>query len=167
MDRNLVTTVAYLPKGIPAPDRILHAMVPVGEVTMDIWLDCLASRVQEMLDRKKWFKRSLANKACKRLNYPPCEDLSNFGRHIIYYDPRFKNVVMALIDKSRRPLPFPVLVTEQDEKAYEDIKVCDLETWVGLFALFLSGRLSYHHMQMHYGLNKYYFENKDKLGLFK
>jgi len=156
MDKNLVTRVAYLPRGISAPNRLLHAMVPVGEVTMDMWLECLANRVQEMLDRKKWFKRRLANKVCKLLNRPPCDDLESFGNYIIEYESRLKNYITATIDKRRRPLPFPIVVSDHDDKAYQDIQVCDLETWAGLLKLVLSGRLSYNHMQMHYGLNAYY-----------
>ena len=167
MDRDTVTTVAYLPKGISAPQRILYAMVPLGEVTMDIWLDCLASRVQEMLDRKKWFKRRLANKVCKLLNRPLCDDLNSFGKYIIEYESRLKNYITATIDKRKRPLPFPIIVTENDEKVYKDIQVCDLVTWAGLLKLLLSGRLSDYHMQMQYGLNKYYFDSKEKIDLFK
>ena len=167
MDRGLVATVAYLPKGISAPQRILYAMVPLGEVTMDIWLDCLASRVQEMLDRKKWFKRRLANKVCKLLNRPLCDDLNSFGKYIIEYESRLKNYITATIDRRKRPLPFPIIVTENDEKAYIDIQVCDLVTWAGLLKLLLSGRLSDYHMQMQYGLNKYYFDSKEKIDLFE
>jgi hypothetical protein len=158
--------VAYCPKGISAPQRMLYAIVPLGEVTMDIWLDCLASRVQEMLDRKRWFKRRLANKVCKLLNRPPCDDLEFFGKYIIKYDSRLKNYITGSIDKRKRPLSFPVTVTENDENVYKDMQVCDLVTWAGLLKLHFSGRLSNYHMQMQYGLNKYYFANKDKFDPF-
>jgi hypothetical protein len=167
MDSKLVSIVAYCPKGIPAPQRVLYAMVPLGEVTMDIWLECLASRVQEMLNRKKWFKKRLANKVCKLLNRPPCDDLEIFGKYIIEYNSQLKNYITGSIDRRKRPLPFPIIVTENDEEVYKDMQVCDLLTWAGLLELLLSGRLGGYHVQMNYGLNKYYFANKDKFDVFK
>ena len=131
--------VAFYPKGILSPRRVLYAMVPLGEVTMDIWLDCLANRVQEMLDRKKWFKRRLANKVCKLLHRPPCEDLENFGEHIIGYESSFKTVITYSIGKKEKP--FPAIVTENDVEVFEDIQVTSLDVWAGLAYLVTSGTL--------------------------
>lgn len=151
--------VAFKPDGILAPDIVLYAMVPPGEVTIDIWLDGLASRVQMMLDQKKWFKKRAANKACELLNLPPCEDLNDFGRYIIGYNSSFKKVILASTTKGETP--FPAIVTEQDEEAFKGIQVGSLEGWAELASLVVSGMLlsgSQRHNE--YAINKQYFSSK-------
>ena len=155
--------LAWCPEGILSPNRVLYAMVPPGEVTMDIWLDCLANRIQMMLDRKKWFKRRLANKVCKILEWPPCEDLENFGRYIIEYkNGRFKRVITGSILKGKKP--FPAMVTEQDDEVYEDIQVTSLEGWAGLASLVTGGILLSDRIHRHIErpINKQYFASKNK-----
>ena len=117
--------------------------------------------------QKEQVKRRLPNIVSKLLNRPPCDDLNSFGKFIIEYESRLKNYITATIDGRKRPLPFPIIVTENDEKVYIDIQVCDLVTWAGLLKLLLSGRLSDYQMQMQYGLNKYYFDSKEKIDLFE
>ncbi len=41
--------VAYYPEGILAPIGLLAVMVPIGEVTQNIWLDALSTRVCNMV----------------------------------------------------------------------------------------------------------------------
>jgi hypothetical protein len=152
--------VAFKPDGILAPAIVLYAMVPPGEVTIDIWLNGLASRVQMMLDRKKWFKKRAANKACELLNLPPCEDLNNFGRHIISDNSSFKEMILASITKGESP--FPAIVKEQDEEAFEGIQVGSLEGWAGLASLVVSGiLLSGSKRHNEYAINKQYFSSKN------
>ena len=164
---NSSQVLAWYPKGILSPQSVLYAKVPPGGVTMDIWLNCLANRVQEMLDRKKWFKRRLANKVCKMLERPPCKDLENFGKYIIEYQSRFKKAIIASrINKKEQP--FPATVTEQDLEVLEDMKVTTLEGWAGLASLVTSGLLlSDHSRHMEYPINKQYFASKDKIDLFE
>ena len=154
--------LAWCPEGILSPNRALYAMVPPGEVTMDIWLDCLASRVQEMLDRKRWCKRRLANKVCKILERPPCEDLESFGKYIIEYQSRFKKVIAASItDKKQQP--FPAIVIEEDQEVLEDMKATTLESWAGLASLVTSGLLLNDYCRhMERPINKQYFASKTK-----
>jgi hypothetical protein len=168
MDSNFITKVAYYPKELTLPRRILYVMVPKGEVTMDIWLDCLIDRVQMMFERKRWFRRRYANKICKILRIPACEDLDNLGRYIINYksdytigfNSDFERWINAFLPRKKL---FPKLVMEQDEEVYKDIQDTDLETWAGLVRLMTSGRLSYDHdLHKEYGLNKYFFENNKK-----
>lgn len=154
--------VAFCPQGILSPRSVLYARVPPGEVTIDIWLDCLSNRIQELLDRKKWFKRRIANKVCKILERPPCEDLENFGKHIIDYQSRFKKVITASITDVKEQ-PFPAIVTEEDQEVLEDMKTTTLEGWAGLASLVTSGLLlSDYGRHMERPINKHYFASKTK-----
>ncbi len=150
--------VAFKPQGILAPERVLYAMVPLGEVTLDLWLDCLAHRLQIMLNRRKWFKRSYANKICKVMGFPFCDDLNQFGKYLIEYKSIFKESIKCSFDNGKNP--FPVIVMEQDDKVFEDIQIVNLETWAGLAHLVTSGiLLSDSKRYMDYAINKEYFSN--------
>ena len=119
--------LAYNPTEVIAVKGLLYVMVPPGEVTMDILLDCLADRVQKLLDQKKWFKRRLANKVCKRLGLPRCRNLNKFGRHIIMYESIFENYITASFKQGMNP--FPTFVIQQDEEVFEYIQFIDLDLW--------------------------------------
>lgn len=160
-DSASVKKVAYLPKGIHVPHRILYAMVPVGEVSMQIWLDCISERVQKMLERKRWFRRRYANKICKKLSIPPCSDLENFGKYIINYQSEFERWVIAFIGQGQ--IPFPAIVLEQDDDVFEDIQVVNLGIWAGLVSLMTSGILLNDTLRFaDYAINKQFFESEDR-----
>ena len=140
--------VGFFPEGILVNNGIIYAMVPPGEVTMELWLECLADRVQMMLDSKIWFKRSLpnkifkswlkrrlANKICKQLDFPRCRDLNQFGHHIIAYESIFKNYIIASFDKGMNP--FPQIAIEQDEGFFDGVHD-DLQVWAILAWFFLT-----------------------------
>ena len=129
--------VAYCPKGILAPNRFLAAMVPVGQLRMSSWLDCMSDRVQAMLD-KEFFKLRAAKKACEQLGCSTCIDLGNFGEHIVKGELDFATWINCSITGDN---PFPVNVSEQDHDAIVSIESTDLKTWVGLASLVLTGEL--------------------------
>jgi len=118
--------VAFCPKGILAPSSFLVVMVPIGVVTELMWLDALADRVVNLVEKEpnpfdaaKW--------ACRMLDCPSCNEPNQLGQYLVLDNWALYDQIHARFFDGN---PFPFQVTGEDPDALSTIQNTDLETWV-------------------------------------
>jgi len=119
--------VAFSPSGILAPIRLLAVMVPVGEVTQNIWLDALSTRVCNMVKLESE-PVEVAKWACKELDCPPCDNPRQLGQFLVEHNLNLLIWINSSIISDEDP--FSAYATTDNPKALKAIESTSLKTWV-------------------------------------
>jgi hypothetical protein len=138
--------VAYSPKGILVPIRLLAVMVPVGVVTHRIWKEGLSDRISDMVSLES-NPQSAAEYACRVLNCPICDEPNQLGQFIVDGNLNFQTWINNSIISEEDP--FSAYASEDDAKALMAIQSTNLKTWVRLAKKLMTGDALDKYMRSH------------------
>lgn len=142
----LMNRVAYYPKGILAPIGLLAVMVPVGEVTQNIWLDALSTRVCNMVKLES-DPVEASNWACKELDCPPCDNPRQLGQFLVEHNLNLQTWINSSIINDEDP--FSAYATADNPKALKAIQSTSLKTWVRQAKKLMTGEALESYMRSH------------------
>lgn len=115
--------VAWAPKGMSVPMKLVAVKLPPGPVTERQWWEALADRVQELADKAG---EQETMQACKALNVPQPEYLNQAGQSLVLHNLNLRTQMeLAMPDKH----PFPGVVTEPSQDVKDALNL-DLMDWV-------------------------------------
>jgi len=138
--------VAYYPKDILAPIGLLAVMVPVGEVTHNIWIEALADRIADMVDLEPNPQKA-AEEACRALDCPICSEPDQLGQYIVEDNLNLQTWINTSIISEEDP--FSAIAIEDNTKALKAIQSTNLKTWVRQAKKLMTGEALENYMRSH------------------
>ena len=118
--------VAWSPEGV-APAELTAVLVPAGGLTHKDWIESLADRVQNLMDREQ-DKEAVMEWACKTLDLPTASP-KYAGQTLVVGNWNLLTHLNLALETE-----FPVTVLKEDESAAIGIEETDLMAWVELAA---------------------------------
>ena len=113
----------FCPKSINLPKVVKAVKLRYGIISFADWINGISEKTQEMLFLERNPKK-VADRVCSQLGLPPCEDIEQFGLHLLTNDSKFRNHISQF-----REL-FPIVFSENNcdpqDKAFYKVHI---EKW--------------------------------------
>lgn len=119
--------LAWYPENLAAPAGLTSALVPRGKLLEKDWVEALSDRVVS-LAQKEDDPLEAANRACRALNLPLVDSVSQLGDALVK-----KNLnLRTYLDVAQIEEQWPAQVKQSLSDAKEALSEVDLDLWVEL-----------------------------------